>query len=166
MSLFNNEWHLGGVLTWGMHLARQGSTVLLQLCQQNMKKKDILVTRKHPGSTEPTKGPYLTTCTSSLQTLYFTQLIRWREIGQVGTSNEYSNALIVFIIYDQNQNNLIETTEVDQQNFNKGVQPNLIPFQAITHSFLLRKLLLQWYATFYSDSSMNCLEIFMCYVIK
>lgn len=86
-----------------------------------MKKKDILVTRKHPCSTEPTKGHYLTTCTSSLQTLYFTQLIRWREIGQVGTS-KYSNALIVFIIYDQNQNNLIETTEVDQQNFNKGVQ--------------------------------------------
>ena len=27
-------------------------------------------------------------------------------------------------------------------------------FQAITHSFLLCKLLLQWYATFYSDSSM------------
>ena len=86
-----------------------------------MKKKDILVTRKHPGSTEPTKGPYLTTCTSSLQTLYFTQLIRWREIGQVGTS-KYSNALIVFIICDQNQNNLTETTGVDQQNFNKGVQ--------------------------------------------
>ena len=52
-----------------------------------MKKKDILVTRKHPGSTEPTKGPYLTTCTSSLQTLYFTELIRTREMGQVGTSN-------------------------------------------------------------------------------
>ena len=35
---------------------------------------------------------------------------------------KYSNALIVFIIYDQNQNNLIENTGVVQQFFNKGVQ--------------------------------------------